>query len=329
MISARKGWQAGGMGDRSELTLRHSTDDDVPAMLDIAQRAFSTVTGREAHWSEQGMRRMRAMPGRDAGRDFPVVVRADQVVAWGGVFANPPFSEVFTPLHPDPELADDDLATALRLLVDHGQTVALEAIAKAPYAEGRMLATEVVDGTPRVPELLAGMGFVRDRAEYEMAIEIDAATPAPVWPDGITLAPIRGPQDSEVVTELLAASFADHPGDVPFSLEVITHVLGDPGFHPTQSTIAHDDQGAIGLVLCRGRPGAGYVWVLGVHPRARRRGLGAALLRHAFHQYAAAGTTLVTLDVDGGNDSGALEVYRVAGMEVRTANAVLLRPLPT
>jgi ribosomal protein S18 acetylase RimI-like enzyme len=320
----------------SELTLRHSTDDDVPAMLDIAQRAFIAVTGRDAHWSEQGMRRMRALPGRDPGRDFPVVVRRDpaapggeQVVAWGGVFANAPFSEVFAPLHPDPDLTDDDLATALQLLVDHGETVALEAVAEAPPAEGRMLATELVDGTPRVPELLAAMGFVRDRAEYEMAISLDAATPAPVWPEGITVAPMRGPQDAAEVTDVLAASFSDHPGDVPFSLDVITHVLGGPDFHATQSAIAHDAQGAAGLVLCRGRPDAGYVWVLGVHPRARRRGLGAALLRHAFHEYAAAGTTLVTLDVDGGNDSGALEVYRVAGMEVRTANAVLLRPLPT
>lgn len=320
----------------SELALRHSTDDDVPAMLEIAQRSFSQVTGRDTHWSEAGMRRMRAIPGRDAGRDFPVVVRRDpdapggeRIVAWGGVFANPPFSEVFVPLHPDLDLGDDDLATALRLLVDHGQTVALEAIAEAPYAEGRMLATEVVDGTPRHPELLAAMGFVRDRAEYEMAIGLDAAIEAPHWPEGVTVAPMRGPEDAAEVTALLADSFAGHPGDVPFSLEVIEHVLSGPDFHAAQSAIVRDAEGGVGLVLSRGRPDAGYVWVLGVVGRARRRGLGQALLRHAFHEYAATGTTLVTLDVDGGNDSGALEVYRVAGMHVRTANGVYLRPLPT
>ena len=42
---------------------------------------------------------------------------------------------------------------------------------------------------------------------------------------------------------------------------------------------------------------------------------------------AVAGTTLVTLDVDGGNDSGALTVYERAGMTVRTRNLVLQRPL--
>ena len=117
----------------------------------------------------------------------------EQVVAWGAVFANAPFSEVFVPLHPDPDLADGDLATALRLLVDHGETVALEAIAEAPPAEGRMLSTELVDGTPRVPELITEMGFARDRAEYEMAISLDGEVPEPAWPDGITIAPMRGP----------------------------------------------------------------------------------------------------------------------------------------
>jgi ribosomal protein S18 acetylase RimI-like enzyme len=320
----------------SELSLRPSTEDDVHVMLDIAQRGYTAVTGRDTRWSEEGLRRMRQLPGRDAGRDFPVVVRRDpraaggeQVVAWGGVFANAPYSEVFVPLHPDPDLDDADLERAVRLLVAHGEEVALEAIAEAPPAEGRMLATELVDGTPRLPELLGELGFVRDRAEYEMAIEVDTTTPAPTWPPGIAVAPMRGPEDAAEVTDLLAEAFTEHPGDLPFSLEVVEHVLSGEDFHPGQSAIVRDAEGGLGLVLSRGRPGTGYVWVLGVSPRGRRRGLGQALLRHAFHEYAAAGTTLVTLDVDGANDSGALEVYRVAGMHVRTANAVYLRPLPT
>ena len=59
------------------LRLRPSTDDDVHVMLDIAQRGYTAVTGRDTRWSEEGLRRMRQLPGRDAGRDFPVVVRRD------------------------------------------------------------------------------------------------------------------------------------------------------------------------------------------------------------------------------------------------------------
>jgi ribosomal protein S18 acetylase RimI-like enzyme len=139
---------------------------------------------------------------------------------------------------------------------------------------------------------------------------------------------MRGPDDTEVVTALLADSFSDHPGDLPFSEAVLRHVLGGEDFAPAASAIAHDSDGPVGLVLGRGRPGAGYVWVLGVAHRARRRGLGARLLRHAFHAYAAAGTSLVLLDVDGSNDSGALTIYTNAGMTARTTQIVLTRPIP-
>ena len=67
--------------------------------------------------------------------------------------------------------------------------------------------------------------------------------------------------------------------------------------------------------------------MLGVVARARRRGLGARLLQHAFHAYATAGTSLVVLDVDGSNDSGALTVYAHAGMTARTTKVVLTRLL--
>ena len=169
-------------------------------MLDIAQRGFSAVTGRDTHWSEEGHAPHAALPGRDAGRDFPVVVRRDPDAPRGeqhrsrgaACSRNAPFTEVFVPVHPDPDLDAADLDHAVRLLVDHGESVALEAIAQAPYAEGRMLATEIVDGTPRLPELLAELGFVRDRAEYEMAIEVDASTPAPTWPPDVTVARCAG-----------------------------------------------------------------------------------------------------------------------------------------
>jgi len=129
------------------------------------------------------------------------------------------------------------------------------------------------------------------------------------------------------VTAVLADAFADHPGDVPFSAEVLRHVLGGADHDTAASAIVHDEQGPVGVVECRGRSGIGYVWVLGVMARARRRGLGARLLQHAFHAYSAAGTRVVVLDVDGSNDSGALAVYAKAGMTARTTKVVLTRLL--
>ena len=310
-----------------ELRLRDSTDDDVPALADVATRGFQRFTGRAAPWTVTALRRMRKVPGRDPGRDFPVVVRGDEVVAWGALFANPPYREIFSPLHVDPDLDDHALDTALDLLLDHLDGLARDVVADEPADPERLRTTEVVAQDERLRDRLETRRFVVDRDEYEMAIELDGVPDAPSWPEGITVAELRGPQDTDVVVDLLAGSFAEHPGDLPFSTSLIGHVLSGEDFRAAGSALASDSEGPVGLVVCRDRADAGYVWVLGVLPRARRHRLGTALLRHAFHAYAAAGTALVTLDVDGGNDSGALTVYERAGMTVRTRNLVLQRPL--
>jgi len=311
-----------------ELQIRPSTEDDVDAFLVVAHRAFTRATGRQAHWTADGMRRMRQLPSRDAGADFPVVARGQQVVAWAGIFANPPYTEIFTDLHVDPDLPDDEATSVTALLVGRVAARAAEITEESPADPRRTLALEVLEGDLRLLHDLEGLGFRRDRYEYEMAIELGDDVPAPGWPDGITVEPMRGPEDTEVVTAVLADAFADHPGNPPFSADVLEHVLGGSDTNLAASAIVHDEHGPVGLVFSRGRPGAGYVWVLGVVARARRRGLGARLLQHAFHAYAAAGTSLVLLDVDGSNDSGALTVYANAGMTARTTKIVLVRPLP-
>ena len=206
-------------------------------------------------------------------------------------------------------------------------TRAGEITAGSPPDPGRALALEALDTDARLVRDLEALGFRRDRLEYEMAIELGDDVPEPDWPEGVRVEPMRGTEDTEVVTAVLADAFAEHPGDPPFSADVLRHVLAGEDTNLAASAIVHDAEGPVGLVFSRGRPGAGYVWVLGVVARARRRGLGARLLQHAFHAYATAGTSLVLLDVDGSNDSGALAVYANAGMTARTTKIVLTRPL--
>jgi len=310
-----------------DLEIRQSTDEDVEGFLEVAQAAFERQTGRRAHWTADGMRRMRNLPSREAGPDFPVVVRGEELVAWAGIFANTPYTEIFTDVHVDPDLPDDDAARAVALLTDYAAARGRDIAAGSPPDPGRTIAIETVDTDHRLIGDLEALGFRRDRFEYEMAIELGHDVPAPEWPADVTVAPMAGPDDTEVVTAVLADAFADHPGDPPFSAEVLRHVLGGTDHDASASAIVHDAEGPVGVVECRGRPGTGYVWVLGVVARARRRGLGARLLQHAFHAYSAAGTSLVVLDVDGSNDSGALTVYAKAGMTARTTKVVLTRLL--
>jgi ribosomal protein S18 acetylase RimI-like enzyme len=67
-----------------------------------------------------------------------------------------------------------------------------------------------------------------------------------------------------------------------------------------------------------GRHGGGYVGMIGTRRAWRRRGLGLALLQHAFGELYGRGIRRVTLGVDSENASGATRLYERAGMHVES-----------
>jgi mycothiol synthase len=72
--------------------------------------------------------------------------------------------------------------------------------------------------------------------------------------------------------------------------------------------------------LCRSQHGddetMGWVSTLGVTRAYRRRGLGLALLRHAFEELRSRGKTSVGLGVDASSLTGATKLYEKVGMYV-------------
>jgi mycothiol synthase len=90
-------------------------------------------------------------------------------------------------------------------------------------------------------------------------------------------------------------------------------------FEPTLWFLALDGEDIAGFSLCRQDdtdPSAGYVAMLGVRRPWRRRGLGEALLLHAFAAFRARGYTRATLGVDASSPTGATRLYERAGMRV-------------
>ena len=81
-----------------------------------------------------------------------------------------------------------------------------------------------------------------------------------------------------------------------------------------------DGDQAIGIALCalhdREERQYGHVNSLGVLRSHRRRGIGMALLQHAFGEYYRRGYKGVTLGVDAENLTGALRLYQKVGMSI-------------
>jgi ribosomal protein S18 acetylase RimI-like enzyme len=116
------------------------------------------------------------------------------------------------------------------------------------------------------------------------------------------------------------ASFADTWMFEPDPYESWTHwYVEDPSFDPSLWFLAEAGDDLAGIVLARpneSEPGLGWIRILGVVPEYRRRGLGEALLRHTFAEFARRGFEAVGLGVDAENPTGAVRLYERAGMHV-------------
>jgi len=313
------------MGD---LELRPSTDDDADAMVDIARRRISAITGRPHPMTAESLRSMRSAPGRDQGGAFPVVTIDDRVVGFAVFFAAEPYSEIYLMAHTDPDLDQQTYGRVLELLVDDGERYAQGCLAGLPPGVASALVSDTLQDDVRMAEVLARLGFEVDRHAYEMAIDLSRDRREPTaWPEGVEVRRISGPDDAEAVSSVFMTAFLDHQGDLPFTPEMIGHQLAGPDVRLDVSTLAFDDEGPVGAIICRDRVDHGYVWVLGVLRRGRRRGLAQALLTHAFADFAATGTTVVTLEVEADSLTGATRVYERAGMGVRTVHDTWARPV--
>lgn len=186
--------------------------------------------------------------------------------------------------------------------------------------------------------LFRDFGFEPMRHSWTMTIDLDVSPPAPSWPEGITLRAFRNPQDLEAVYRATTDAFRDHWGfvEVPFEegFRQWKHASVDRGvFDPRLWLIAVDGEAIAGFALCRPRvaedPEMGWVDTLGVRRPWRKRGLGLALLLHAFAVLRATGAQRVGLGVDAASLTGATRLYTRAGMQVlreSTSFELELRP---
>ncbi|MDB5766066.1 MAG: putative acetyltransferase [Collimonas fungivorans] len=112
---------------------------------------------------------------------------------------------------------------------------------------------------------------------------------------------------------LLASAFAQGGGSVPPLESWWAALRGNPEFDPALLFIAMDGEEQIaGIAQCWT---SAYIKDLAVASEWRRRGLGEALLLHAFECFRQRGAPHVELKVEIDNPSGALRLYQRMGME--------------
>ena len=91
--------------------------------------------------------------------------------------------------------------------------------------------------------------------------------------------------------------------------------------------IAWDGDQIAGHAQTRFRNGVGWIGNLGVRRPWRKRGLGEALLLHAFNEFYKRGMPKIGLSVDASNPTGATRLYQKVGMKVAVEHVLYEKEL--
>ena len=280
--------------------------------------------------------RVRAAAVADAAAISELMVAADTVVqGWSDSTA----LELvewwrMTDLATNSWVVEDDSVAAYGVVIPHGASAETDAFvhpAKTGLGLGSWLLRR---GEERVRELgfatvltwclapdadaralFERSGYREARRFYRMLVEHEVEPPPPDWPEGFRVSTFEL-DDARGFHAALDEAFAEEWNFVsePFD-SWAERRINVPEFDPTLWFVVREGNEIAGVL--RGDPergGTGWVGALGVRPRWRKRGLGLALLRHAFGEFYRRGQSRVGLGVDARNPTGATRLYERAGM---------------
>jgi len=162
--------------------------------------------------------------------------------------------------------------------------------------------------------LLEAAGYTRGHHYAEMEIDLGDELPEPYWPAGVAVRTFEIGRDAPACHALQNLAWSQYKTYEPMSFERWADLLREPDFDPSLWFLAEEGEKLAGMCLCREYRDQAWVTSLGVDPAYRGRGLGEALMRHAFARLRARGVTRVGLSVSSRTAQAAWRVYERVGM---------------
>jgi len=316
-------------------TLRAPRLTDAPAVVDLINARSQAIAGR-ATVSEADILMYWNEPERDLNDDDWLVIAPDgRVAAFLELYEFPPYTVFEFDFHVHPDFDGLGIEPFLLDLIEQRSRREMH---RAAPEESVVLHTFASAKATNTLRLLEDGGFTHIRDGLQMLIDLDDVQPA-LWPDGITVRQFVRNQDERAVWEASEAAWVDHWGYAPMPFEEFLHFRIDAveGFDPSLWHLAMDGDAIAGVALClperAGYDNTGWVSLLAVRREYRGRGIGQALMLHAFEDFAQRGFAHAGLGVDASSLTGADRLYRRVGMrEVsreHTYEKVLRQAVPT
>jgi ribosomal protein S18 acetylase RimI-like enzyme len=157
-------------------------------------------------------------------------------------------------------------------------------------------------------------GFTLATEVLKLEVALEGPPPPASPPDGVTFR-TYGDTDAHAVRELLDAAYVDWDDTyVPFAHDDwLAFMTENDSFDPAYWFLAEAGGDLAGVCLTWKE---GWIKDVAVAPDARGRGLGEALLRHAFASLYDSGVRRIGLKVDAHNPTSAIRLYERLGMKV-------------
>ncbi len=175
--------------------------------------------------------------------------------------------------------------------------------------------------------VLEGEGYIPVRHFWRMEIALADAPDGPRWSEGIAVRPLGSEDDERAAHLVVQEAMADHWGNVPAPFADWIARRREHGLDPSLWFVAWDGDEPAAVALCSISDGLGWVDTLAVRRAWRGRGLGKALLHHAFADFSRRGLERCALGVDAANPTGATRLYEGIGMRASQEHAVYQKEL--
>ena len=267
----------------------------------------------------------------EGGRSAQLLIRDREqgaLMQWWGALQEPGGELWHTWIRTHPTVLD----AVGDMLCRFGYTALLDwmRIETPPERSGSRVHSGIAKGDDAAGRRLRDAGFHYERTFWEM---IGSVTDSPQPAREVAGLSTGVARDAATVHQILSDAFTGAWGyeATPFN-DWLALEKAMPGYDPDLWVLAEMDGTAVAIMILSRRSAADralYVQELATVAPYRRRGIAAAMLRHAFDVAAAEGYDDVLLHVDSSNEHDAPTVYRRAGFEVRCAFNAFARDLGT
>ena len=169
-------------------------------------------------------------------------------------------------------------------------------------------------------ELFSARGCTPSRWFLRMTADLSIGGQPAEIPAGVQIVPVTAERSADALM-VRNEAFRDHWGSADLTPQEWAHFSNYPAYRPELSFLAYDGTEPLGVVISHeydeynrlaGRRDL-FIALVGTRRRARRRGIGSALVTRALATARADGFVSATLDADAESPTGAVGIYERLG----------------